>query len=159
MTEAGNEEILIFMPANGFAFSMEKVKDPVFAQGMLGPGFAIMPTNGVLYAPIDGEVSVLANTLHSVAITSPDGVEILIHVGMDTVKLGGKHFSAKVNIGQNVKRGEKLLTFDYDALVNEGYDITISVVLINPDEFEISKKYFGEKIVGECILKIHRKGA
>ncbi len=158
MTEARNKELLIFMPANGFAFSMEKVKDPVFAQGMLGPGFAIMPTNGVLYAPIDGEVSVLANTLHSVAITSPEGVEILIHVGMDTVKLGGKHFTAEVNVGQIVKHGEKLLTFDYDALVNEGYDITIPVVLINPDEFEIREKRFGEKIVGDRILIIQRKG-
>jgi len=158
MTETSKEIFLVAMPAEGFAFSMEKVKDPVFSQGMLGPGFAIMPTGGVLCAPIDGEISVLANTLHSIAITSPEGIEILIHVGMDTVKLGGKYFSAEVSVGQHVRCGEKLLCFDFNALANEGYDITIPVVLINSDEFEISEKHFGEKNIGEYVLIIQRKG-
>ncbi len=159
MTETSKKDILVFMPAAGFAFSMDKAKDPVFAQGMLGPGFAIMPTEGTLYSPIGGEISVLANTLHSVAITSPEGVEILIHVGMDTVKLGGKHFNAMVSVGQSVRRGDLLLRFDFNALSKEGYDITIPVVLINPEEFEITEKHFGEKNVGDCILNIQRKGA
>jgi glucose-specific phosphotransferase system IIA component len=158
MTETERNEVMVYMPAAGYAFPIQKVKDPVFAQGMLGRGFAIMPTDGGLYAPIDGEISMLANTLHSVAITSPEGVEILIHVGMDTVNLAGKYFNAEIIVGQSVKCGEKLLHFNYDALINEGFDITIPVVLINPDEFEISEQYFGEKIVGDSILKIQRKG-
>lgn len=159
MTEIERRKVVVSMPVKGFAFSMEKVNDAVFAQEMIGPGFAAMPSEGVLYAPVDGKIGMLANTLHSIVVTTPEGAEILIHVGIDTVKLCGKHFKAHAEPGNNVERGDKLLEFDYDALVKDGYDITIPVVLINKDEFEICENRYGEKKVGDYVLVIQRKGA
>ena len=132
MTEIERRKVVVSMPVKGFAFSMEKVNDAVFAQEMIGPGFAAMPSEGVLYAPVDGKIGMLANTLHSIVVTTPGGAEILIHVGIE---------------------------FDYDALVKDGYDITIPVVLINKDEFEICENRYGEKKVGDYVLVIQRKGA
>lgn len=122
-------EVWIASPAAGRCVGVEKAPDPVFSGGMLGKGVAIEPSDGKFYAPADGVVSILFPTLHAVGITTPEGVEILIHVGIDTVKLGGKHFTAHVKRNDTVKKGDLILEADLAAIAADGCQ-TITLVLV-----------------------------
>lgn len=130
------EESPVFSPMDGEVIALSNVDDTMFSQELLGKGAAIQPANGNVYAPFDGEVQAMFKTNHAIGLRNEKGVELLIHIGMDTVNLEGKHFSPKVTQGQKVSKGDLLLTFDLEAIKAEGYDVTTPVVVTNTIEFE-----------------------
>lgn len=125
----------LMAPLLGTVVPLEQVKDQVFATESVGKGIAIMPENGLVYSPVDGEITKLFHTRHAVCITSDDGAEIIIHIGLDTVRLNGQYFTAHVGENDRVKTGQLLLSFDIDAIREEGYDLTTPVVVANTNDF------------------------
>ena len=130
------EAVKIMAPIKGNAITLEKVNDGVFSENILGEGAAIDPVEGKVYAPFDGKVSMLFDTNHAIGFISPEGVEILVHIGIDTVQLNGKYFDIKVKENQQVKKGELVATFDKEGIISEGYRTVTPVVITNTDEFE-----------------------
>jgi beta-glucoside PTS system EIICBA component len=125
----------VFSPISGKVLALETIKDETFASGLLGKGVAIVPDNGRVVSPIDGVVSSVFRTSHAIGLTAEDGAEVLIHVGLDTVKLDGKFFTPHVAVDDVVKVGDLLLEFDICAIEAAGYDLTTPVVVSNSDEF------------------------
>lgn len=154
---AQNGGIVIGSPAAGKLVSIKEVSDPTFSGEVLGKGAAIIPEDGRFYAPADGTISTIFPTGHAAAITSSDGVEILIHIGLDTVKLEGKHFTIHAAEGQEVKKGDLLLEADLDQIKAEGYDIITPVIICNSDEFAaVEMMEPGEAAQGDGILKLQK---
>ena len=127
-------------PLTGKVIGIEQVSDQVFADKILGDGVAVIPADGKVYAPADGTVENLLESHHAVCLLTPGGAELLIHVGKDTVSLGGKHFTAHVKEGDKVKRGQLLLSFERDALLAQGFDLATPVVVSNGDEFVMERR-------------------
>lgn len=134
------EKDTIYTPVEGNVIAREEIKDETFAAGVLGDGVGIEPTVGEVVAPFNGTVSALFDTKHAIGLTSSDGIELLIHVGINTVELGGKHFEAYVNTGDEVKAGQKLVSFDIPAIKKAGYDVTTAVLVSNRDQVTVLKK-------------------
>ncbi len=126
--------LLLYVPVKGRLMDISEVPDKVFSGCMLGNGIGIEPAEGLVSAPCDGEIVLVPQTLHAVALRSDEGVEILIHVGLDTVELGGQGFAAHVQPGDKVKRGDKLLTFDMEYIRSKGKPLTTPVVITNMAE-------------------------
>ena len=124
---------------NGQMLLLGEVKDDAFASGALGDGIAVEPAEGKLFAPAYGTVDTVFGTKHAVAMTTDDGVELLLHIGIDTVKLGGKHFESHVEDDQHVKKGDLLVTFDMEAIRAEGYLLTTPMIVCNTDEYKAVK--------------------
>lgn len=129
------KNITIASPLKGKVIPLSEVKDAAFSSGVLGQGCAILPEDNVLLAPVDGTVATLFPTLHAIGIVSKDGAEILMHIGLDTVQLEGKCFKAYVKQGDKVKKGDKLVEFDIDAIKAAGYSIETPVVITNTDNY------------------------
>ena len=123
-------------PMKGTVIPLSEVPDAVFSSEMLGKGFGVEPSEGKAYAPVDGEVTTVFDTKHAIGLMSKHGVELLIHIGMDTVKLNGKGFDVKVKTGDQVKAGDLLAEFDMDLIKGEGYPVTTAVVVTNTDDCE-----------------------
>lgn len=128
-------KVILQSPLTGQARELSTAVDPVFAQGVMGQGVLIDPTEGELVAPVDGIVSVLFPTKHAIGLVSTDGVEILMHIGMDTVNLDGKGFEAHVTQGDHVKAGDKLISFDISAIREAGYPVETPVIVTNQDTY------------------------
>lgn len=128
-----NEQI--YAPIAGEVKSLNEVSDPAFSQETMGKGIAILPSEGRVVSPINGVVSVAFKKKHAVLLTSDDGAEVLIHVGIDTVKLGGKHFTLHVNQGDRVNVGDLILEFDRDSIIQEGFDIITPVIISNTGDY------------------------
>lgn len=128
-----NEEI--YAPIAGEVKSLSEVSDPAFSQETMGKGIAILPSEGRVVSPIHGVVSVAFKKKHAVLLTSDDGAEVLIHVGIDTVKLGGKHFTLHVNQGDRVNVGDLILEFDRESIIQEGFDIITPVIISNTSDY------------------------
>ncbi|WP_297130827.1 PTS transporter subunit IIABC [Terrisporobacter sp.] len=128
--------LIVFSPIEGNAISLDKVNDGVFSEGMLGKGVAIEPSVGRAVSPINGVVSTVFETKHAIGLTSDDGVEILIHIGIDTVKLNGEHFNTHVKAGDKVKVGDILVEFDIEKIKEAGYPIVTPVIITNTDSYE-----------------------
>lgn len=126
---------VVYAPLTGKAVELKEVNDPTFAEEILGKGAAIIPAEGKVYAPVDGTVTALFETKHAIGFESTGGMEVLIHVGLDTVKLKGKYFTAHVDAGQEVKKGQLLLEFDMDAIKKEGYDVITPVIITNAYDY------------------------
>lgn len=126
---------ILTSPIKGVVKSLSDVKDEAFASGLLGRGIAIEPKEGKIIAPADGTLTTLFPTLHALGITTDSGAELLIHVGMDTVKLEGKHFKARVKQGDKIKKGDVLLEFDINAINREGYSLETPVIITNFDKY------------------------
>ena len=129
-------EVEITSPAAGRCVSIKSVPDPTFSEEILGKGVAIKPADGKFYAPVDGNISTLFPTLHAVGITTAQGVELLIHVGLDTVKLNGEHFKAHVEEGMTVKKGDLLVEADLEAIEAAGYNTITPVLICNSGDFK-----------------------
>lgn len=127
---------IIVAPIEGNAISLEEVGDGVFSEGMLGKGVAIEPAVGRAVSPVDGVVSTVFDTKHAVGLTSDNGVEVLIHIGLDTVKLNGKHFATHVKAGDKVKAGDLLVEFDIEKIKEAGYPTVTPVIVTNTDSYE-----------------------
>ena len=142
---------------NGTVVPLADVKDEAFASGALGDGIAIEPTDGELVAPADGEISSTFETHHAVGMTTADGAELLMHIGIDTVKLGGKHFTYLVNEGDKVKRGQPLIRFELEAIKAEGYPVTTPVIVCNTDDYAVVEaKASGTVKQGDALLELKR---
>lgn len=129
------KKISIHSPLEGEIIPLNEVKDEAFSQEMLGKGLAIMPSKGLVVAPCDGLIEVLFETAHAVTIRTIEGIDILIHIGIDTVKLGGVYFKAFVKQGDNIKKGTPLIAFDMKAIQDAGYDVTVPIVICNWQDF------------------------
>ena len=142
-------------PLIGQVIPLSEVNDPVFSSEAMGKGCAVIPSEGKVFAPFDGTIVGLLDSHHAVGMESENGLEILIHVGMDTVKLGGKHFTCHIEDGQQVKKGQLLLEFDMDAIKAEGYEIVTPVIITNSDEFtEITTEAAGQVKNGDKLLTL-----
>lgn len=153
----GGDSVVIHAPLAGEAVAMSDVNDPTFSSGMLGVGVAIKPAENQVVSPVDGEVAMVFDTGHAVSIVSDDGVEILVHVGLDTVKLKGEHFKKCVATGDSVKWGDLLLEFDRDAIAAAGYDTITPVVVTNADEFKSVDLHAPGPVTGlDAIITVHK---
>ena len=142
---------------NGTVVPLADVKDEAFASGVLGDGIAIEPSDGELVAPADGEISSTFETHHAVGMTTADGAELLMHIGIDTVKLGGKHFTYLVNEGDKVKKGQPLIRFELEAIKAEGYPVTTPVIVCNTDDYAaVEAKAGGTVKQGDALLELKR---
>jgi PTS system glucose-specific IIA component len=142
----------ITAPLTGRIFSLENVPDPVFSQKMMGEGFAIEPTNGEVVAPIDGEIVQLFHTKHAIGLKTENGVEIIIHVGLETVAMEGEGFTAHVKEGSKVKKGDKLLTVDLEKVREKAKSTVTPVVVTNSaDSEKISLVATDSVIKGETV--------
>lgn len=130
-----DNEISITSPVEGKVIPLTEVKDPTFSQEILGKGAAIIPEKGVVYAPFDGKVDAVFETGYALGLVSEDGVELLVHVGIDTVNLKGKHFTPKKKSGDAMKKGDILLEFDIDKIKADGYDVTTPIIISNTEQF------------------------
>lgn len=140
---------------NGTVVPLAEVKDEAFASGALGDGIAIEPTDGELVAPADGEISSTFETHHAVGMTTADGAELLMHIGIDTVKLGGKHFTYLVNEGDKVKKGQPLIRFELEAIKAEGYPVTTPLIVCNTDDYAaVAAKASGTVKQGDALLEL-----
>lgn len=128
------EPLTVYTPINGNAIPLNQIPDPVFSEGVLGPGCGIEPSSERVCAPFNGTISTVSETKHAVGITSPDGMEMLIHVGIDTVDMNGKGFDAKVKPGQKVNMGDVLLTFSLAEIKAAGHPSTTAVLVTNADD-------------------------
>lgn len=134
-----NKETIIYAPVSGKVICREDIPDETFASGIMGEGVGIKPEEEIIVAPFDGEITSVVDTGHAVGLTSSDGVELLIHVGVDTVKMQGDGFQVFVTEGQKVKTGEKLLKFDRDKIRKAGYSDTTAVLVTNSDDYSSVK--------------------
>ena len=140
---------------NGTVVPLAEVKDEAFASGALGDGIAIEPTDGELVAPADGEISSTFETHHAVGMTTVDGAELLMHIGIDTVKLGGKHFTYLVSEGDKVKKGQPLIRFELEAIKAEGYPVTTPLIVCNTDDYAaVAAKASGTVKQGDALLEL-----
>lgn len=148
-------ELEIVSPVAGNCVSIQSVPDPTFSEEILGKGVAVKPEEGKFYAPADGNISTVFPTLHAIGITTPQGVEILVHVGLDTVNLKGEHFTAHVQEGMTVKKGDLLLEADIEAIAAAGYNTITPILICNSGDFkEITVET--EKMVkpGDTVLRM-----
>lgn len=134
-TKTQDSKTVVYSPLKGEAVALKQVNDPTFGEGMMGEGIAIIPSEGKLVSPVNGTVTMVFETKHAVAITSEDGVEVLMHIGLDTVRLGGKYFTAHVQSGDQVKVGMPLVDFNLEAIKKEGYDCITPVIVTNTDKY------------------------
>lgn len=149
------EPLTVYAPLTGNAITLGDIPDPVFSQGALGPGCGIEPTEGKVYAPFNGEIITAAETKHAVGISSPDGMEMLIHVGIDTVDMDGKGFDMKVKEGQKVQKGDVLLTFSLDAIKEAGHPSTTAVLVTNGDDYaKVNLETVGKVENGSVLLRL-----
>ena len=145
--------------ADGKVLPISEVPDPVFAEKMMGEGFAIDPTSDVIVSPISGTLVQVADTLHAYGIQSDSGVEVLVHVGLDTVNLQGKGFEAKVKIGDAVKKGDPLVKIDREYLIANAPSIVIPVIVTNGnmEAYNYDFKGSGNAVAGETVAMVVSK--
>lgn len=147
--------LCITSPLSGTVHALNRIDDPIFSSEVLGKGCAIEPTNGDVYAPFSGVVSQLAETGHAIGITGENGVELLIHVGMDTIELGGRFFEPQVQMGDHVEQGQLLLRFEMQRIAAEGYSLMTPVVITNTDDYSaVQTLCAGKTVVGRELLAV-----
>ncbi|MEH7109601.1 PTS sugar transporter subunit IIA [Bacillus sp. JJ1764] len=129
-----SDKEIIYSPLDGKVIPLEKVPDPVFSQKLMGEGLAVYPSKGLLVSPVDGEIIQVFNTKHAIGIYSVNGLELLIHVGLETVELQGEGFNVLVKQGQKVKVGDPLLEFDIEFIKNHNKDTVTPIIITNSSE-------------------------
>lgn len=145
----------ICAPLTGEAVALSEVNDLTFAEEIMGPGMAIIPTEGKVVSPVNGTVAMIFETKHAIALVDDNGTELLIHVGLDTVKLGGKYFTAHVKAGDKVKVGSPLVDFDLNGIKSEGYDIITPVIVTNSAEYSSILPINDRAVkMGEEVIKV-----
>lgn len=137
---------VLHAPVAGLTVPITQVPDPGFAEGLLGKGVAVEPSEGKLYAPCDATVDTMFETGHAVSLVADFGAEVLIHVGLETVNLRGRYFTVHCGAGDKVKRGDLLIEFDADALRAEGYNIITSMMVCNSGDFGTFRCVTGKNV-------------
>ena len=155
LPKGADEDFVITSPVQGRAVTLSEVKDQTFSSGMLGPGGAIAPTEGPVVSPIDGEVLVAFPTGHAYGLRSASGVELLIHVGMDTIELGGKYFRPRVKAGEKIRRGQVLVDVDWIEVAKAGYETMTPIVVSNAAAFiSVSEMLTGDVERGDALYSV-----
>lgn len=145
----------IASPMDGKVLKLESIRDEAFASGVLGKGVAILPEKGEVYAPASGVVSALFPTLHAIGLTTDQGAEVLIHIGLDTVQLGGQGFEALVSQGDRVEKGQLMIRFDKAFLEEKGYCLETPMLITNSDVYlEVVETSADEVAFGENLLSL-----
>ena len=151
------KEMAVYSPADGVAIKLSDVPDEAFSQGILGIGAAVIPKNGNIYSPVDGEIIDITDTKHAFCITAEDGTEILLHIGVDTVKLRGEGFEVKIVSGDKVKAGTKIAEVDLDVLEKNSIPKHTPVILTEAQNYNIMQVHEGEVFGGKDILFLYKK--
>lgn len=154
---AETKSLDIFTPIAGEIISIEDTPDEVFAGKMLGDGFAIKPHDNKVYSPVSGEIKVLFPTLHAIAIETQEGVELLIHIGVDTVELDGEGFSGHIEVGDKVKKGDLLVSFDKDIVETKAKSSITPIIITNMDIVEEISIEYGNKSKGQKAATVKLK--
>lgn len=150
LPEVSDNEIL--SPLAGKAVALENVPDPIFAEGILGLGAAVEPSEGKITAPADGTVGTLFDTHHAIGLNLDNGAELLIHIGINTVELNGEGFTAHVSEGDRVQKGQTLITFDKELIASKGYKTVTPVIVTNPDEYSAVKRVADGNVTEKDVL-------
>lgn len=149
------EDYAVYSPVKGKVVPLSEVKDATFASEALGKGIAIVPEEGVVYAPFDGVAEMVFDTRHALGLNNGKGIELLIHVGLNTVELDGKYYETHIKDGDCIKVGQKLLTFDMEGIKNAGYDLTTPVIVTNSDDWkQVHTEKMGKTMVSEKIITV-----
>lgn len=151
--DKGIKEIASIM--SGEVKDISYAPDPVFAEKFMGDGFVVFPTSGEIVAPVDGKVIMIYETKHAVAFRSDLGVEVLIHIGMDTVKLGGVGFEVLIEEGDKIKKGQSILKVDLEYIKSQGLETATPVVITNLGEGKVEMIKIGKVNAGDNVLSIH----
>jgi len=160
MPGLGNKSVVIASPMDGVIVPVSKVNDPVFSEDILGRGIAVKPESGQVAAPCIATVIQMFETGHAVSLLTGSGVELLIHVGIDTVKLKGRHYRIVKNSGDSVNSGDVLMEFDVAGINAEGFDTITPIVVCNPDDFsDISFAPEGQIRKGEPLIILRQKSS
>lgn len=154
--EAVEEGNGIVSPLEGRLIALEEVNDEVFSAGILGDGMAVIPEHGELYAPADATIDTVFDSKHAISMVCDNGAEILLHVGLETVKLEGKYFEPQVKSGDKVKAGQLLMKFDVKALKKEGFDVVTPVIITNSADYQMDKASVGTVKHGDLIMGIKK---
>ncbi|WP_175639405.1 PTS sugar transporter subunit IIA [Metabacillus schmidteae] len=149
----------VHAPLTGKLVSLEEVPDPVFSQKMMGDGIAIDPSENQVFSPVDGEVVSVFPTKHAITIRSKSGAELLIHMGLETVKLNGEGFHVLVGEGDKIKIGNPIAEFDINKVSNTGTKIITPIVLLNGEQFKIENRQSNQSVTGgqDMIMEITKK--
>lgn len=149
--------IIIVSPMRGTCVSMKEVSDPTFSEEILGRGVAIKPVEGKVYSPADGMITTMFPTGHAVGITTDEGVELLVHVGLDTVAMKGDGFNIIAKEGQRVRKGDLLIDADLEKIEKAGYDTITPVVICNSDDYiEINVNTDNKVGAGDVIVELKK---
>ena len=156
-TVQASSDIEVLSPLAGQVTPLKDIADPVFSQEMMGKGIAIEPTEGKVVAPFNGTVAMLFDTKHAIGLMSDEGVELLIHVGMDTVQLKGEGFTTHVKNGDRISTGDLLVEFDMSVIKEAGYQTTTPIVITNTTNYEsIEGTTESTVVTGDHLLKISK---
>lgn len=149
------KNMIIYSCAKGQIVPMEQIPDEVFAKGIMGYCCGILPVDGNVYAPVDGTIELIADTRHAIGLKGDNGVELLLHIGINTVEMNGEGFCTKVQAGEKVKKGQLILSMDLDKIQNAGYKTDIITIITNGDEYsEICRTEAKQVSVGEKLMDI-----
>lgn len=158
MFEKNAKTISLKAVEDGRTIPMDEVNDQTFTQELLGPGIAIVPSNGTVVSPIDGTIATVMDTKHAVCIQGEDGLELIVHAGLDTVELNGKYYQTYKEIGDQVKAGDVLLEFDLEEITKAGYDVTTPIVITNLGDYKITKCLTGQQVkAGEEVIQLTKR--
>lgn len=158
MFEKNAKTISLKAVEDGRTIPMDEVNDQTFAQELLGPGIAIVPSNGTVVSPINGTIATVMDTKHAVCIQGEDGLELIVHAGLDTVELNGKYYQTYKEIGDQVKAGDVLLEFDLEEITKAGYDVTTPIVITNLGDYKITKCLTGQQVkAGEELIQLTKQ--
>ena len=142
----------LYAPLSGRAVPITEVPDPTFSEGLLGNGIAIIPTDGKVYSPVDGTVETMFDTGHAVCLTSSTGVEILVHLGLETVGLNGGPFTLHCKDGDKVKKGQLLFEADLEAIQAAGLPIITPVLVCNVDNYSTIETFVGQDVTNDDVI-------
>ena len=148
---------VVLAQQTGEAVVITDVPDPVFAGKVLGDGIAIIPSSNEVFSPVSGTIAQIAHTLHAIGIESEDGMEVLVHLGIDTVKLNGEGFTCYVEVGQHIVAGDKLMEMDIQFIESKGYNTISPCIITNLNDTKSLKFETGPVIGGKTVVIIHRK--
>lgn len=148
-------ENCVVSPFKGKRIDFESIDDFVFSKGLMGKGVAIYPEKGVIYAPVSGEIVVIAPLKHAIGIKTKNGIEVLIHIGYKTELLYGKEFTTYHTVGQSVEAGDKLVTYNYDDMKKRAFDLTTMIIVTNTNDYKDVVPVDSKEIeMGEVIIEV-----
>lgn len=149
---------MIYAPVDGTCISLDDVSDKVFSSRMMGDGVAFQFDGSTLYAPMDGEIMMIAPTKHAIGMMGDNGVEILIHIGLDTVNLNGQGFDVLVKVHDKVTKGTPMVTIDHSFMKEQGMDLTTPMIITNGNNFSLSIEHINDKVnMGDAVIRTNRE--